>query len=164
MADDWIEFRIEGLRELEKKLEDLPKKVAQKVIREGVREGAKIVRDTFVATAPPPPAYQDGARRADAKGSGKTTLGHLREKASWRIRYRGRADDYAGSAYVGPSSKILETRTRGKTKGLPRTAAFIVKMLETGRRIRYPFMTAAWESVKMRVLDRIIEKIREALE
>jgi len=167
MANPWVDVKIDGLKELERNLEALPKKVAQKVLREALRDGAQLVREEFITSAPTPQNQTpNGGRRKKADGMGKTTLGHLKEKGSWRIRYKGRAEDYAGSAYVGPSNKVLETRTSGKTKGLPRTAARIVSWLELGTktRTRYPFMTSAWESVKEKVLDRIIEALKDALE
>jgi len=162
----WVETKITGLDELQRKLEELPPKVAQKVLREGLRDGAEIVRDAFIAAAPSPETYAEGGKRTEAAGTGRTILGHLRDLKSWKIRYKGRPEDYAGSAYVGPSNTVLETRTSGETKGLPRTAAFIVKMLEFGSRTRsgHPFATSAWESVKQKVLDKIIDSIREALE
>lgn len=163
---NWVEVKISGLDELQRKLEELPPKVAQKVIKEGVRDGAEIVRDAFIAAAPEPESYNQSDRRKKPDEDGRTILGHLRDLKSWKIKFRGRAEDYAGSAFVGPSNAILETRTSGETKGLPRTASFIVKMLEFGSRTRsaHPFATSAWESVKQKVLDKIIDSLREALE
>jgi HK97 gp10 family phage protein len=147
MADDLVTVEVKGLDELQRALEELVDKDGTKYVRAAVRAGATVVRNEMAQQAP--------------KETGFTSE-HIDIKTK---KQRGEA--LAVSALIGPNSKLIrpadQDRTKGKTAGLPRTASFIAKVLEFGRRGRKPFMTQAWESSKTKALDAIVAKLKEKL-
>jgi len=141
-----VELTISGLQEFQQALNDLNDKLATKYVREAAREGGKIVRAEMVLMAP--------------KDSGL-----LSEHIDVKTRAQ-RGEARAVSAFIGPNSKtVIHPQAKGKTSGLPRTASFIARLLEFGsaHQPKHPFLTAAWESVKHRVLDKIIQVLRDRL-
>lgn len=146
MARD-VEVSISGLDDLQHNLEQLNDKLANKTVRDAVREGGKIVRDEMVMLAP-----KDTGLLAD----------HFDVKTR---KVAGEAG--AVSAFIGPNAKtVIHPQAKGKTSGLPRTASFISRLLEFGsaHQPKHPFLTAAWEACKGRTLDRIIEVLRDKLQ
>jgi len=143
-----VTVTISGLDELEKALEAIDDKLATKYVREAVREGGKVVKAEMVTMAP----------------RGETGL--LAEHFDVRTG-KTKGEPRAVSAYIGPNSReIIHTQSGGKTSGLPRTAAFISRLLEFGsiRMPKHPFLTAAWEACKGRALDRMLEVLRNRLQ
>jgi len=146
MADE-ITVTISGLDELQAQLEALDDKMARKATREAVREGGKVVQAEMVQQAPKDTGIM--AEHIDVKTRGVS--GEAR----------------AVSAFIGPNGKeIIHPQTGGSTAGLPRTAAFIAKLLEWGgvKMPKNPFLTAAWESSKNRALDAIIDMLKQRLQ
>jgi HK97 gp10 family phage protein len=145
MADE-ITVTISGLDELQAQLEALDDKMARKATREAVRAGGMEVKNEMVTLAP------------------KDT-GLLAEHIDVRTRaVRGEAR--AVSAFIGPHGKtVIHLQSGGATAGLPRTAAFIARLLEFGsvHQPKHPWLTASFESSKGRALSAIIDKLKEAL-
>jgi HK97 gp10 family phage protein len=140
-----VTVKIIGLDKLQDALEDLGKK-GTNVVRAAVREGAKVVKDEVVLQAP--------------KDSGI-----LAEHVNVRTK-KQRGTDLAVSAFIGPSSKpVIYPREKGKTKGIPRTAEFVSKLLEFGSatRAKKPYITRAWEASKNTALQRMISVIKGKL-
>jgi HK97 gp10 family phage protein len=141
-----VELAISGLQELQQALEDLNDKLATKYVREAAREGGKIVRAEMVLMAP--------------KDSGL-----LSEHIDVKTRAQ-RGEARAVSAFIGPNAKtVIHPQVKGKTAGLPRTAAFLSRLLEFGsiHQPKHPFLTAAWEASKGRALDAIVRKLKDRL-
>jgi len=153
---DWVTTRIEGLDELQRKLEAMPEKVAKKGLRDALKAGARVTVSAFMAFAP-------------------RLTGFLAEHFDMHLSIR--REDIAGSAYVGPQGKmdypdagggyrIKETKS-GRMKKVGRIAvASVARYLEfgTSKMPAKPFMTPAWESHKQVVLEEITNKLRSSVE
>lgn len=147
MSDDgYVSIEVKGLDELQKALEDLVDKDGNKYVRAAVNAGGNVVKDRIVQNAP-----KDSGLLAD----------HIDKRTR---KQKGEA--LAISALIGPNSKeVIHKQAKGKTSGLPRTAAAIAKMLEFGTKKmpKKPFMSQAWESSKQEALDALVAKLREKL-
>jgi len=156
MPNEWIEVKISGLDELQRKLEALPEKIAIRGIRKALRAAAIDLRDKIVAAAPKRTGFL-----ADHFG----------------IRTSMRTADLAGSVYIGPDGKMdypdtsggyREKKDRhGRIHRVGRIAvASVARYLEfgTSRMGRHPFMTPTWESEKSNALETITETLREEIE
>jgi HK97 gp10 family phage protein len=158
------EVTIKGLDELQKVLEDLPKKVANKVLRDDLQGAADYLSQEMAASAP----YRTG---------------FLSEHFGSRVSIH--SGEVAGSAYVGPGGKMYYPQEGagefgGKTEGdeWRRVAtgkhpvkgglvpvASVARFLEfgTSRMPPKPFMTQAFDSSKDALLVKIVEGIKSAL-
>ena len=151
---DLIEFKISGLDQLQKSLEELPREVARKVLREGLRDGANEMRNAMVEAAP-------------------QRTGFLSRHFNIKLSLRG--NDLAGTAHVGPAGRMYYPGRGSAGRGVatgrrPHSGGqvpvvSVARFLEfgTSRMAAKPFMRPAFESAKGRVLDIIIDKIREAI-
>jgi len=145
MADN-VTVKISGLEDLQANLHELDDAVQAKVVRAAVRAGAVEVQKEMVTLAP-----KDTGLLAE----------HFDIKTK---KQRGVAD--AVSAFIGPNSKqVIHPQEGGKTKGLPRTALFISKLLEFGsaRMSKKPFLTQAASTSRDRALNAIIDKLKAGL-
>jgi HK97 gp10 family phage protein len=155
MSDEWVTVEVKGLSELQAKLEELPKKVADKGLRKALKAGGNVIRNAMVMLAP------------------KDT-GFLAEHFGTKIRilhtYLG------GSAFIGPQGKVDYPayasgaynikRKGGKIRKVGRVAvATVARFFEfgTSKMGKKPFMTQAFESHKQEALDAIAEELRDAL-
>lgn len=159
-----VTINIKGLDELQKVLEEIPKKVANKVLREDLQGAADYQKDAMVAAAP----YRTG---------------FLSEHFGSRVSIH--SGEVAGSAYVGPEGHMYyphegvdefgskkegdEWRrvATGKhaVKGGLVPVASVARFLEfgTSRMPPKPFMTQAFDSSKDALLTKIVEGIKSAL-
>jgi HK97 gp10 family phage protein len=140
MAD--FEFKISGLEDLQKRLEELPQKVAKKDLRSVLRAGANVFKKDMVNTAP--------------KDSG-----FLSEHIN--VTTRLRSDELAGSAFVGPNNKAVYPAR--KPSWHARTARLVAGWLEFGssRMAKKPWLTQSFETQKEKVVAVVEEKLREKL-
>jgi HK97 gp10 family phage protein len=153
-----VTFEIKGLSELQDKLESLPKKIANKILRQTLKDAGEIIRRAMARLAP-----QD--------------TGFLEQHFSTRTKIK-RAD-IAGSAFVGPDGKIdyplnslgsYETirKKNGKVKrNIGRVAvATVARFLEfgTSKMAAKPFMTQAFESTKQQAVDKIVSDLNQLLQ
>lgn len=156
MPNSWTYTKIEGLDELQRKLEQLPDKVAKKSLRSALTAGARIILSAFVAFAP-------------------RATGFLAAHFDLHLSIRG--SDLAGSAYVGPQGKMdypnasggykERVNSAGRKSKLGRIAvASVARFLEfgTSKFGAKPFMTPAWESHKEVARDAIISNLAEGIE
>lgn len=156
MADD-VTVEIKGLEELQKALEELPRKVATKGMRAALKDGAEPIREAMVANAP------------------KHT-GFLSEHFGTKISIR--RDELAGSAFIGPQGKVdypldengtyrIVKDESGKiiAKVGKKAVATVARFLEfgTSKMAAHPFMTISFESMKSVALDRIIARLRDVI-
>ncbi len=120
-----IEVEIQGLSELQDALEALPDKVGNKICKQALTEGAKVVQTNIKATCP-------------------TNTGLLADEIKYTVR-KQRGEDLAFTAKIGPTNKVIHGN---------RTASLIARWLEFGtyKMAKRPFMTAGWEVAKSYVL------------
>jgi HK97 gp10 family phage protein len=157
---EFITFKISGMDQLQKRLEELEKKAAKKIVRRGISAGAKIVRDAMVAFAP-------------KKKGIVFTKSHFR----WAIKMR--SDELAGDARIGPTTEDIFYPVNGvkpKNKNDHRNeaegiyghkvnAAQIARYFEFGTKHQgaKPFLSQAFDSVKTKVQQVVADFIREEL-
>ena len=146
-------FTIQGLDELQRVLEDLPKKVANKVLREDLRDAATYLVQEMIMRAP----YKTG---------------FLAEHFDDRVRIN--SGEVAGTAFVGPQGRMyypggdrflgIATGRHPHRGGLVPTIS-VARFLEFGTSKMPPhtFMSTAFESSKDALLIKIIQGIRDAL-
>lgn len=157
MPEDFT-WKIEGLDKLQKQLEELASpSTARKILRQGLRAGAKIALGAIVNNAP-------------------ERTGFLR--ANFDIRIKLVKGDIAGFALIGPKGRmyypgrgvaIRDERGRlrvatGKhaAKGGLVPVASVVRFLEFGtiHEGKHPFMTQAFDQQA----DAMVSAVRDALE
>ena len=149
-----IEVKITGLDELQRVLEEMPKDVARRALRGGLKAGSEIVRQRMVENAP--------------KASG-----FLSEHFNVKVRIR--SNELVGTAHIGPAGKTYYPGKGAKEKGV-RTGkhpnkggltpvASVARFLEfgTSRMSAKPFLRPAFESTKDSVLSTIINSLRDAI-
>jgi HK97 gp10 family phage protein len=161
-----FDVKITGGPELQKALEALPKKIADRVLRKALKESAVVVRNAMVDEAP---------RYAGPDNS--IPVGWLACHFGMRVKIV--KSDVAAMVYVGPEGKIDYPDSsriggfkqivdkHGKTHNIGRiSVASVARFLEYGttKEKKNPFMSRAWESVKGKVLDIIVAAIRRGVD
>lgn len=151
---DAVTVNITGLDELQRKLESLGPEITRPILQTTLREAGELVQEAIVADAP-------------------RDTGFLAEH--FRVRVRVQKEDIQGAAFIGPAPHADYPNRDGGfrqklEKGLERavgriSVASVTRYLEFGTRkmSANPFMSRAWETVKERALDKIIDGIRDAL-
>ncbi len=150
-----VTVEIKGLDALQKKMEELPRDVAKKGIRQSLRAGGKIISAAMAAMAPSDTGFL-------AKHFG--------------IRTKMYSGELAGSVFVGPEGRIdypessgyrEKVTSSGKKYKVGRIGvAAVARYLEfgTSKMAKHPFMTQAFEVHKENALNAIIKKLRDYLE
>jgi HK97 gp10 family phage protein len=163
---DIVSFKIEGLDEIQKKLQEELPKDARLAMRIALSAGGGTVKTAMQDEAPVEEDSPDA--------------GFLREHIKTKITV-GR-DGTTGRAYVGATNEAYPNREgklgrvsfktiTGKVVNFVSkhagqvTAAKVARYLEfgTSRMSKHPFMTQAWEKSRQAALDRIIGKLKEKL-
>lgn len=148
MADE-VSFKITGTEELAKVLETKPAIVAQRIIRQSLREAVRAWREEMIARV------RKGWHvfaRTKIKGQRGTLAGREREYGvisnSIAISSEIGAGGFEGTAAVHPTKR-----------------AFWSRFLEFGTRKMpaYPFIRPAFESRKEEVLEKFVEDVRDQL-
>lgn len=124
---------ITGAKELQAKLAKLPKKVANKIQRQGIRKGAKII--------------QEEARRLVPRKSGL-----LRKSIKVRVPKKKRRGEIIIS---------VQTGSLGDFKGKSFYGAFVE--YGTSKMAARPFMRPAADNKKQAATDAIVQSIREGI-
>jgi len=152
-----IQMEIKGLSELQKALEEIPRKTAQNGLRLSLKAGGSEIEQGMVELAP-------------------RDTGFLAEHFGTKIKLSN--GGLSGSAYVGPQGKIdypayssgayrLIRNAKGKISKVGKIAvATIARFLEfgTSKMSKKPFMTQAFETRVKPALDAIIARLATALE
>jgi HK97 gp10 family phage protein len=153
MAADQFTFEIKGLDALQSKLESLPKKMANKVLRGALGRAAMRVLEAVVDMAP----------RAS---------GFMAEH--FNIKVSIKSADIAGAAYIGPDGKMDYPNRGGGYKTRFKTGKDDVGRIPVATVVRFnefgtekepanPFMSRAWESTKDEALSILVDGINEGL-
>jgi len=150
-----VELKINGLAEIQDKLEHLPIKASRKIMRRSLRAAAQIWLDEMKSRVRRGPHHFKGG--SDLFGVIAKTLG---------LRVTARSD-VSGSATVGVPRKVFwasfvefgtKVRFRGKKSGGKRSGA------TTGEMPAFPFARPAFEAKKQEVLDKFVADMKLALE
>jgi HK97 gp10 family phage protein len=149
-----VEYKITGLVELQRTLEQMPRDVARKAVRGGLTAAAEMVRDRIVATAP---------RKSGFLAS------------HFNVKFRMRGDELAGTAYVGPAGKVyypnvgraergISTGRRPHKGGLLPVAS-VARFLELGtsKMAAKPFIRPAFESSRDGIIALVVSSITDAI-
>ncbi len=145
MAEPFIEIkRIEGLKELESRLERLGPELANKILSTCMKEPANYMRDQVVDNAP-------------------EETGFLKENFS--VRQSRAGGEYTISAFIGPKGHVDYPRRGIKGKGRTISVAAVARFHEfgTSKMEASAFMRAAFYSAQGIVRDKIIARIKEAI-
>lgn len=155
MPDKIITFKISGLDKIQQRLEEQPKKDANKILRVTLNAGADIVLAAMRTEAP-------------------RDSGFLEEHFDKKVSIK---KDIAGAAFVGPQGKMdypfttghkggrytQKTNRRGKQYLSGRIPVVTVaRFHEFGTRheAANPFMSRSFDASKGTALDKIIEQFR----
>ncbi len=159
MADDGFSIEIEGLAELQEKLNDLGTKAADADVRKALRAGAAIEQAAIVERAP-----------VKVGNGGILPEGALKNDIVVKIK---RTDDGGMTATVGPDkltahvarwveyghrivrggySRVLKS---GKTRGPGK---------QIGEVPEHPFIRPAWEATRQEVTDTIVSTLASEIE
>jgi HK97 gp10 family phage protein len=147
-------FHVDGLKELQSRLEELPKEIGEKVIKKTLSEQGNVVAKAFAAAAP----YDTGFLSK-----------HFNVKITMLKGY------IAGTAYIGPAGKIDYPKHGGYRNKLSRkgrvykvgriAVASVARFLEfgTSKMAARPFMRPTFEAIRGSILGGIIADIQSAL-
>lgn len=148
-----IELKITGLNELQKVLEEFPRKVARNGIRKSLMAGGHIMEEEMVTLAPEDSGFMKGH------------FGH-------RIKLL-KGGDVGGRIYIGPEGKIdypdrdggyrEKTNRKGDTYKVGRiSVASVARYFQFGtvKMAPKPFLTQAWESKKEAALNAMVDTLR----
>ena len=143
-------WRIEGLADLQRQLEDELPKVAKRVVRDAVNEGAEMMLDSMHREAP-----------RNTKGDLAAPPGFLGDHLDKDVRVS--RNDLAATARVGAKANAHYPSRRGG-KGRVSVAS-VARFLEfgTSKMSANPFMTRSFDSIIKRLADLVAEKIQEGL-
>jgi len=147
-----IEFRIEGLQELERQLLEFGPKVAKNGLRAANYAGALTMRDAVKATAP----VRTGVLKANVTA------------------FRRRAEDNVAKHSVGVKGVRLKYGNTALNRRLKRAGrkyqadgpAFYAKFLEygTSKMDAQPFMRPAFENTAQESIDAVRNRLAVAIE
>ena len=148
-ADDYITVNVQGLDNLQKKLEELPEKLAKKDLRAAARAGANVIKKATMALIPVETGF---------------------EQSHIDVRTRMRSDSLAITAWIGPNSKIVRPERIGKEnrKGKPWRqwpASMVARFMEfgTSRHAKHPVFTQGFETSKEKAVEAVVEKLKSSL-
>lgn len=147
-------FKMHGLDELQKTLEEIPRKVAKAGLRKSLKAGGKEILEGMVEEAPEESGFL---------------------KKHFGMRTKILREDIAGKIFIGPEGKIDYPKSGGgyitkmiknKAKQIGRIAvAKVARFLEFGttKMKKNPFMTRAFEKKKGAALEAIIKTLRDVV-
>lgn len=149
-----VEVEIKGLSELQDKLEKMPDKMANRVLRQALTKAGFLMKLAMARLAPKDTSFL--AEHFDVKG---------------RVKRKG----IEGSVFIGPNGKIDYPKNGTYRKLLNRhgkeyssgriPVVAVAGFLEfgTAKMSKRPFMTQAFDATKEQCLNLIIEGIREGI-
>lgn len=148
-----IEFKITGLAELERALEEMPRKAARRIVREEVSAAVEPWADEMRATVRRGP-HHTAAGQVDVDVIANNIVQHTTVR-----------QDLSATVKVGPARSaggynlfwVLWLELTGRRAGVSSRGRHYPAMPA------YPFIRPAFESQKNAVLDRFISGIRDAL-
>lgn len=153
-----ITWKMTGLEELQKTMEEIPLKISRQVLRGTLKEAGEDLKEALVVAVP------DSTDRA---------TGFLSEHFDVRIRVK--SNELEATAFVGPQGHMYYP-DRGEAKRGVSTGKFpkkgglvpvasVARFLEFGtKKMRpHPFMSTTFEAKKESLLNKIIQGIRDAL-
>jgi HK97 gp10 family phage protein len=144
---DGITLKVEGLKELQQKLDELPLKLARRILRRALGAAANVWKREMELRAPRIAQALYGAPE-----------GYLAAHIGLRVSIRG--DELSGTAAVGPTKDAYPLRIpkRGG-RGSTVTVAMVARFLEFGTRkmAAKPFIRQSFEAKKDDALEQFID-------
>jgi HK97 gp10 family phage protein len=137
---DLVSVQVQGLAELEAKLESVPLKIARAILRRAVKAGGEIFR-------------------AEMQARVNRLTGFLAAHIGIRLSTRG----LSGTARVGPQVINYPIRpSKRPGRGRTITAASVGRFLEFGTRkmAKRPFIRQAFETKKEQALDVFVREAK----
>lgn len=157
-----VTWKVSGLDELQKSLEQLSKNIGKNGVRKALNAGGEVIRDAIVELAP-------------------EDTGFMKEHFDKRVSMRN--DALAGSVFIGPAGKI------DYPKGIVAKAEFyalllgkklskkalnaigrvsvmsVVRFFEFGtvKMTAKPFMTQGFEGSQHKAVDAVADSLRETI-
>lgn len=184
-AGDWTTVEVQGLKELEAALNELPEKTARKVLTSAVRDGAELIRAQAALRAPHDPSVtfgkpswrkmflKDGIKKSiSIKSLGvagaivRAKIG-LDKKHAFFGRYIEKGWVPAGRMHIAPRatkhlrkitgdlSAIAMTRRNSRAKDAVATTTKVKAQ---------PFMRPAFEAMKMKALELVKTRLRAGID
>ena len=147
-------IKVEGLKELEKALHQLPAKLAQKHLRRGVARMGKVVRDAIRARAP---VKTGQLKRNIVHVRSRRLSGNGRE--TYNVLVRTKRKKYADNRANRRAGKVGKSYT---VEG----DAYYWKYLEFGssKISARPFMRPGFEASKTQALEAMQKLLKESLD
>jgi HK97 gp10 family phage protein len=163
-----VTSKITGARELERALELLPKRVQERVLKNAVRAGGRIIQAEMIVRAPEghEPARRQGRLKKNIK---VTALPAVSVSAFTVSVHSGRAfwgsfDEFGAKASVA-RGKLTRKGGKGSKRAVlfdKRTGQFFGKRV--GARLARPWARPAFEAKKFAALDAIGKSLGRGIE
>lgn len=132
---DLFKVQLRGLEEFKRTIDMLPDKVKKQVARRGVSASARMLRKELIKNTP--------------KRTG-------RMRKSWRISVKNYARGIRGRVInVVPYAHLIELGTKPRTR---KSGA------STGQMIANPIGRSTFHSIRLKLIDEVIQKMRLAVE
>jgi len=156
------QFKIEGLRELDEALKDLPKAAGKNVIRRALTRAAQPIHDQAKAMAP----YKRGhLKKGMAISRVKFSSGTAGKRAFAEAMAKGASRKEAGEAAREANSAASDDVTSGIiVVGPGRHPQAIFQEFGTAHHAPQPFMRPAWEENKMKAMHTIKDILRDEID
>jgi HK97 gp10 family phage protein len=155
-VSEYVTVNVKGLDELQKRLDAAPAKLGKKSLKDAVKAGCNVIRNSIIQFAP---------KRS----------GFLAKHFGSKVRlYNG---VLAASGFIGPQGKMdypdenggyrIKRNKKGRARKVGRVAvASVARFLEfgTSKMGHRPFMTQAFERDKFTAMNAMTEKLKEGLD
>lgn len=159
-----FEFKMVGLDELQKTLEEVAPNEARLAIKIALSAGGGDVKDQMVADCP---IEQDGENSGFLRDNLKVKTTIHRDGLSGvaivgatQAVYPGREGKLGTVSFKTVTGRVVKfvSKTAGQV-----TASRVARFLEfgTSRMAKHPFITSAWESSRERAKQHVVDKLRE---
>lgn len=147
-----VTVKVEGLRELEKALRELPRATAKRVMVRALKEAAKPLIADASANAP----VLTGALKDSINVSSRKPKG---AKGPGSVAFAAAMAGGASRAQAGQAARAANAANRGGSVevyvGPGRNPQAIFQEFGTSKHPPQPFMRPAWDSTKQQVVDSI---------
>ena len=131
---DGLAYRIDGLRELESALKQLPRSMSKTVVRNALKKAGEPIRAAGEANAP----VAAGGLKESIQLS--TTLNRNQRRGRWRLKE-------GAEVFIGSTSPLGHLVEFGTAERYRKSGA------STGVMPAQPFLTQAWDATKDEALD-----------
>ncbi len=154
------EFKVEGLAELQKMLDDLPANIEKNIMRGGLRAGAKVVQEEAQRVCP---VGSGNLPKGEISGSLKNSIRISMKVRKGKVQAFVKAGDkvafYAHMVEYGTASHLIKPRDR-KSLFL---AGLFKEVIKHPGATKKPFMRPALDNKAQDAIDTMADYIRERI-